>query len=120
MKKSLQIMLAVTLVFIGLIAGVYIGRNSIGTWITLNPGTPDSGSSAEPNQSPTDLGKVNINSANINELCLLPGIGEKKAKSIISFREEFGRFTRPEDLLHVDGFSYTTIEELRPYITVGG
>ena len=51
---------------------------------------------------------------------LLPGIGDTKATKILQFREDYGNFTSIEDLIYVDGFSYETIEDLRPYITVGG
>ncbi len=120
MKKSLYVLITITLVFIGLIAGVFIGRNSIGTWVTLSPSFESSNHGTEPDQKPSELGKVNINTAEKNELTLLPGVGNTKATNIIEFREEFGRFTSIEDLIYVDGFSYATIEELRPYITVGG
>ena len=120
MQKSLYVPLTITLVFISLIVGVFIGRNSMGTRITLDP---DSGNILDPSstgQKTEEVGKVNINTAQIYELILLPGIGESKAKAIIAFREEFGKFTRVDDLIYVDGFSYVTIEQLRPYITVGG
>lgn len=120
MKKSLYLLLTVTLVFIGFISGIFVGRNTTGTWITLNPtdGTPSSATTES--DGVAQRGKVNINTAKISELTLLPGIGNAKAKSIIEFRENYGKFTSIEDLIYVDGFSYTTIEELRPYITVGG
>lgn len=120
MKKSLYLLLTVTCVFIGFIAGIFVGRNTIGTWVTLNPSNGNSTSTTTQSENTTQLGKVNINTAKISELMLLPGIGSAKAKSIIEFRENYGKFTSINDLIYVDGFSYTTIEELRPYITVGG
>lgn len=120
MKNSLTLLLAVTLLFTGLIVGVFIGRNSVGTLISLNPFAGNSPASTNATEHSVELGKVNINTASINELTLLPGIGKTKAIEIIDFREKYGKFTRIEDLLYVDGFSYTSIEELRPYITVGG
>ena len=120
MQKSLYALLTITLVFISLIAGVFIGRNSIGTQVTLDPASGNVLDPSSTGQKSEELGKVNINTAQIYELTLLPGIGESKAKAIIAFREEFGRFTRVDDLIYVDGFSYVTIEQLRPYITVGG
>lgn len=120
MKKSLYLLLTVTLVFLGFISGMFVGRNTIGTWIELSPtdGTPSSATTES--DSIVQRGKVNINTAKVSELTLLPGIGNTKAKNIIAFRENFGDFTSIDDLIYVDGFSYTTIEELRPYITVGG
>lgn len=120
MKKSLYLLLTVTFVFIGFIAGIFVGRNTIGTWITLDPSQGSASSTTTQSEDTTKLGKVNINTAKLSELMLLPGIGNAKAKSIIAFREDYGEFTSINDLIYVDGFSYTTIEELRPYITVGG
>ncbi len=120
MRKSLYILLTTTMVFVALVAGIFIGRNSTGTMVTLNPFSGNVASDTAPVQKPTELGKVNINTASKSDLTLLPGIGNTKATKIIEFRDEFGNFTRIEDLIYVDGFSYTTIEELRPYITVGG
>lgn len=120
MKKSLNVLLTVTMVFLGVIIGVFIGRNSAGTWITLNPSSGNSVSGNELDGNPATPGKVNINTAGIKELTLLPGIGTSKAERILAFRNEYGSFTSITDLIYVDGFSYAVIEELRPYITVGG
>ena len=60
--------------------------------------------------------KVNINTADIYELTLLPGIGESRANDIITYRNEYGKFTSPEDLLNIDGIGEATLEKLRPYI----
>lgn len=48
-------------------------------------------------------GKVNINTADKAELMTLNGIGESRAQSIISYREENGAFGKPEDLKNVSG-----------------
>ena len=106
--------------FLGLIVGVFIGRNSTGTMITWSPSSQSGQSTTGNSNNKETAGKVNINTADIAQLILLPGIGSTKAENIIRFREEYGRFTRIEDLIYVDGFSYTTIEQVRPYITVGG
>lgn len=48
-------------------------------------------------------GKVNINTADKDELMTLNGVGESRAESIIRYREEEGRFQNPEDLKNVSG-----------------
>ena len=60
--------------------------------------------------------RVNVNTAGINELTLLPGIGESRANDIIEYRNEYGNFTKPEDLLNVHGIGETTLQNLLPYI----
>ena len=62
---------------------------------------------------------VNINTADIKELTLLPGIGESRAKDIIAYRNEYGIFTAPEDLLKIRGIGEATVEGLIPYIVFG-
>ena len=119
MKKSLFVLLAITTVFLGVITGIYIGRNSLGTTITINPNAGNSASD-DPAKQPAEVGKVNINTADAEKLKSLPGIGASKASRIIEYRNTYGKYTCIEDLIYVDGFSYTIIENLRPYITVGG
>lgn len=64
-----------------------------------------------------DILRININTADIKELTLLPGIGESRAKDIIDYRNEYGLFTAPEDLLKIRGIGEATVENLLPYIT---
>ena len=48
-------------------------------------------------------GKVNINTASVEELQRLPGIGPAMAERISEFRKQGGKFTAPEDLLQISG-----------------
>ena len=61
-------------------------------------------------------GKVDINSAEIDELKLLPGIGEKIAEKIINKRNKLGEFNALEDLMLVPGIGNKTFEKLLSYI----
>ena len=61
--------------------------------------------------------QVNVNTASVYELTLLPGIGESRAKDIIAYRNEYGMFTQAEDLLKIKGIGDATLEKIRPYIT---
>jgi competence protein ComEA len=54
--------------------------------------------------------KININTAPADELMILKGIGVKKAKAIIEFRENNGPFEQPEDLINVPGIGPKTFE----------
>jgi len=62
---------------------------------------------------------LNLNTATIEQLEQLPGIGPNTAKSIVQFRERSGPFQRVEDLLAIKGISKARLEKLRPYVTVG-
>jgi comEA protein len=61
---------------------------------------------------------VDLNTATIEQLEELPGIGPTTAKAIIQFREKSGPLKRVEDLLAVHGISKSRLEKLRPYVTV--
>ncbi len=62
---------------------------------------------------------VDVNRADEEQLQAVPGIGPSTARRIIDWRTENGRFERLEDLLNVRGIGVTTLEKLRPYVTVG-
>lgn len=62
--------------------------------------------------------KVNLNTAEEEVLCTLPGIGESRAKSIIQYRQEHGSFQRIEDIMKVSGIKEAAYEKIKDYITV--
>ena len=63
-------------------------------------------------------GLININTASLEELMELDGIGEKKAQAIIDYRYENGYFMSPEDLTNVSGIGEKTLEKNLDKITV--
>ena len=65
------------------------------------------------------LDQININTAETEELVLLPSIGEGRAEDIIEYREDNGNFDRIEDIMQVSGIGEKTFEEIKEQITVG-
>lgn len=65
-----------------------------------------------------DDGKININTADINKLKEIPGIGDVKANSIIMYRESNGNFKSIEDLKNVDGIGEKTFEKIKNNIKI--
>ena len=63
---------------------------------------------------------VNINTAGLDELMTLPGIGEVRARAILDWREEHGPFRYPEDLIRVNGIGEGIAAGLLDYVTTGG
>ncbi|XBW80521.1 helix-hairpin-helix domain-containing protein [Bacillus velezensis] len=61
---------------------------------------------------------VNINTASLDELQAISGVGQKKAEAIIAYREENGRFQTAEDLMNVSGFGEKSFERIKTSITV--
>lgn len=66
----------------------------------------------------TDDGKVNINTASVEELMTLSGIGETRAKDIIAYRNAHGAFSLPEDLKNVSGIGDSTYNKIADAIIV--
>lgn len=62
---------------------------------------------------------ININTASIEELDQLPGIGETTAIRIIDYRTVNGPFATIEDIINVSGIGTSTYEEIKDLITVG-
>lgn len=61
---------------------------------------------------------IYINSASIDELMKLPGIGESKAKSIIEYREKNGLFEKIEDITNVSGIGESMFEKIKEHIAI--
>ena len=61
---------------------------------------------------------ININTATIEELTTLTGIGDVKAEAIIKYRNEVGKFKTKEELLNVDGIGESLFEKIKDDITV--
>jgi competence protein ComEA len=63
---------------------------------------------------------LDLNSATPEQLEQLPGIGPSAAQAIVNFRTKSGPFRRVEDLLAIRGISQRKLDQIRPYVTVGG
>ena len=61
---------------------------------------------------------ININTATVEELARLPGVGKAIAGRIVRHREKSGLFRRVDELLVIRGISAKKLAALRPYVTV--
>ena len=61
---------------------------------------------------------VNLNTASMEELMTLKGIGESRAGDIIRYRQEAGGFQAIEDIMNVPGIKEGAFEKIKDYITV--
>lgn len=75
--------------------------------------------SSSPVASDAQIQLLNLNSATLDELVELPGIGEQKANAIIEYRSTYGDFASLEDLLYVPGIGQSLLDTIRNYVTVG-
>lgn len=63
-------------------------------------------------------GLVNINTASKEELCTLPGVGDSRAESIISYREEHGGFQSIEEIKNVTGIKDGLYKKIKDKIKI--
>lgn len=73
---------------------------------------------AKEDSQAADSGKVNINTADKELLCTLPGIGNTRAESIIAYRESCGGFSSIEDIMKVSGIKESSFQKIKEYIVV--
>ncbi|RYM05327.1 competence protein ComEA [Sporolactobacillus sp. THM7-7] len=81
-------------------------------------GTSAGGAASSPASPESGQSKVNINTADEQEMQNLPGIGEVKAKTIIAYREEHGPFKTVDELTNVSGIGEKSLEKIKPMATV--
>ncbi len=118
MKKYLPVFyIAITAIFIGVSMGFLIAKESGRTTIVLARQWENKYSITE-TVLPESAGLININAANAEKLCQIPGIGEGTAEKIIAYRQKNGAFIEIEDLLNIEGIGKTKFEKIRNYITV--
>lgn len=63
-------------------------------------------------------GRVDLNSAGLEELMTLNGIGETRAKAILEYREQNGPFTKEEDIMQVQGIKEGIYSKIQNQIVV--
>ena len=74
---------------------------------------------ARSNSAPAlENGLVNLNTADVAALMTLPGIGESRAKAIISYREQHGAFAKIEDIMKISGIKQAAFSKIKDKITV--
>lgn len=76
------------------------------------------GDNSTPLLGKNGVGKVNLNTAGVEELMTLSGIGEAKANSILQYREKVGPFQSIEELKNVSGIGDAMFERVRDSIIV--
>ena len=83
----------------------------------VTEGNSEKGNSSNTTPSNSKQGTVNINTATLEELQTIKGIGQKKAEAILQYRKEHGPFRTKEDLLQVKGIGKKALEAIESQVT---
>ena len=73
---------------------------------------------ADPTVVPVEDKRVNLNTATLEELDALPGVGPSTAKNIIAYRVAHGGFAAPEEIMNVKRIGEKTFGKLKEFIKV--
>ena len=83
----------------------------------VTEGNSEKENSSNTTPSNSKQGTVNINTATLEELQTIKGIGKKKAEAILQYRKEHGPFRTKEDLLQVKGIGKKALEAIESQVT---
>ena len=62
--------------------------------------------------------RVDLNTAGLEELQTLTGIGQTRARAILEYRNQYGPFAQPEDIMQVPGIKEGIFSKIKDQITV--
>lgn len=71
-------------------------------------------------KGPNLQGVLNLNKASVEQLVLLPGIGESRAQAIVTLRKKLGSFRSIEQLVEVKGIGPAALTKLKPFVKTSG
>ena len=122
MKKSKIALLGVSALFLFFLGGMFVGRNTTGNIHSMPIASNVKVNTVEDSipQENTEKGKIDINTANVVKLALLPGIGETLAQRIVDHRTDNGDFDTIDEIMLVSGIGESKFAQIKEYITVGG
>lgn len=95
---------------------IYIPKKGDNLALLTPTQNPSTGSTN--NSFATPSAKININTASVTELDLLPGIGPVTAQRIVDYRLQNGDFKTPDDIKNVPGLGDSKFESLKDLITI--
>lgn len=94
-------------------------QNLSSTEAATNSAKSASSASKSPDNSATAVSyPINLNTATVEELVSIDGLGESRASAIIEYRDYLGGYTSVEQIKEISGIGDATYAKLAPYLTV--
>lgn len=120
MKLSLfhKIIIAVSAAILIFCSGFWIGYSNSKTTINVNSTVNSPENKNSVNSENSDIALININTADAEELQLLPGIGPALSSAIIEYRSTNGKFESIDEIMNVSGISLVVFRSIESLITV--
>ena len=123
LKNVNLLLIALAAAFLFFAAGFCVGRQQTGgdlRVITKQQPAVEASSSTEESTTAQPSAKLDLNTATVEELVTLPGIGEVLAERIVAYRELHGGFSSIDELSQVEGIGEKRVEAIQDYVTLGG
>ena len=111
--KAEWVLLGITAVFLCGLAGLAAHDRAAAEPVETQVEVPQE-------QLQPDLSPLNVNTASVEELTELPGIGTELAGRIVAYRQEQGPFQQIEDIMKVSGIGQGKFDAVKDRITVEG
>ena len=119
MKKAQWILIGITCAFLCILVGIFVGRNASHGYISLDQIIESQANETREYTSDND-GKIDLNTTSLEQLQLLPGIGQSLAQRILDYRLEHNGFSTIEELMQISGIGEKKFEQIKQYIKAGG
>lgn len=74
---------------------------------------------AAADSKPEPSGRINVNTATVDQLSTLPGVGPKLAARIVEYRQKSGSFRSTQELMNVKGIGEKNLARIETWLSVG-
>lgn len=136
-RRTVYVIIIAAVLCVSFSSGFLVGRRTAGGTYTISTeqgvlkrvgikydieageaGTDVSGPDSSEDIAGTEDLYINVNTCTLDQLVLLPSIGETRASSIIEYREKKGPFRSIADIMQVNGIGQSIYDKIKQFIYV--